>query len=126
MDDLWPDDVVIRDMKPPVGILREQAAFLGEKTEKGVTGNVRSMNTSDDAIVHSFEVMATESDNFAYKLFTVKHKLADFYPLEMVRFNPREEISVSTEAAFLEKLKEIFHAAETRRIISNLMAQNQE
>ena len=42
--DLWPEDIAVSTIVPPVGILREQAALLGEKTGGLVDGQVVSIS----------------------------------------------------------------------------------
>ncbi len=58
MNDLWPNDFKIDDIKAPVTLLREQASLLGQKTQNIVEAQVRSLETV--ALSDSREMAALE------------------------------------------------------------------
>jgi hypothetical protein len=52
--DLWPEDVTVTDVLPPVAIMRQQAALLGDKTQNLVQAEVTTKAAPKGQIRHSF------------------------------------------------------------------------
>src|SRR4051812_17454221 len=81
MPDLWPADIAKTTTKPPVSILREQAALLGEKTKNLVKAEVRlDEDRGDNAFGYDFFIIGPALQNYHFKLFSIGHDI-DLYPL---------------------------------------------
>ena len=106
--DLWPDDIDVTSIVPPLVILREQAALLGERTKGLVRGEVESTEEPkegfeeylEDALppksrvvhVHTLYLVAPALDNYKYSLLSVRHDFQP-YPCEAL-FLPAPEGTV--------------------------------
>ena len=66
--DQWPQELRSSELTPPVVILKEQAALLGEKTEYRLRAEVVTQNM-DGTLFHSFYIVAPSLQNYRYKLF---------------------------------------------------------
>ena len=137
---LWPEDIAVTDRVPPVSILKEQAALLGQRTKNLVEGRVRSGSSvyvgSD--FNYSFELVAPALDNYRYELLRISHGV-EFYPLRLFS-DPRESLSmvkqlfdpdaqstgqtIENEGQFLKALEIIFSSEQTRKVIGSLIAQS--
>jgi hypothetical protein len=118
--DLWPDTIATTDIKPPVAILREQAALLAQKTNGLVEGKVTT-TTDSGRIIHSFFLVAPALGQYRYQLFWVAHDIT-LYPVG-VYFDAFERDAPSEEE-LLRILKEIFFSETTLRVVHSLVAQS--
>ena len=122
--DLWPADLEVPSLVPPVAILREQGALLSQKTKGFLEGEVvtrAERGRRAEPFLHEFRIRATALGDYSYELFDVRHDFAP-YPL-VVRFHPTdEEFEASSEEKFLEVLGNVFSHPETRRVIGALLA----
>ncbi len=125
--DLWPDDIGHSDLVAPVAIMRQQASFLGRKTQNLVRGNIVStFNQSNENLVHYFFMVAPALQEYRYKLFTVRHKIS-FYPLFL--YSERtdgKEVEVANQDEFLETLKAEFNSEKARSVIESMIAQSEK
>jgi hypothetical protein len=89
MDDLWPDNLQVVNFKAPVAILREQAEFLGRKTQNIVEGRVQDISSSPGRLIlgatiqdfyYGFELVAPALGSYSFRLLSIQHGLA-VYPL---------------------------------------------
>jgi hypothetical protein len=117
-DDLWPSNIADSNLVPPISILKEQAALLGEKTRELVKGEVVTQTTGN-LFIHSFNLVAPTL-SYRYELFQVTH-VVNFYPLTIRHLN--NVIQAKSEAEFKDKLKEIFSAQHTLNTIHSILAQ---
>ena len=135
---------------PPIVILREQAALLGERTKGLVRGEIESRTEPlekvedylDQAIspnelvthVHTMYVVAPALDNYQYALLSVRHDFqaypchANFHPVppaESVIFSARRLLpnpaSIEDEEAFVHWLGVVLSRSETTRVIQALI-----
>ena len=118
MTDLWPSNIADANLTTPVSLLKQQAALLGDKTRQLVTGEVTTQ-TVGSMFVHSFYIVAPTL-NYRYELFRVKHAI-NFYPIVLEYL--KQTTSLASEAAFLDKLKEILSAQHTVNTVQSLLAQ---
>jgi hypothetical protein len=84
MDDLWPEEISLENSRSPVGILREQAEFLGVRTKNVVTAEVvlspKLKNILEESyFFHGFYIVAPALGGYKYKLFSIINELV-FYP----------------------------------------------
>src|SRR5258706_14676885 len=83
MPDLWPADIAQVANKPPVAILKEQAALLGDKTKNLVTARVvLDEEQSPHAFSYDFFIVAPALQNYHYRLFSIGHNI-DLYPVTL-------------------------------------------
>jgi hypothetical protein len=143
MRDLWPEDIGPISEKAPVNILREQASFLGQKTNNLIEAEVRQHEVSPSRdkefikeFIYDFLIVVPPLDNYRYKLFRISHKIS-LYPVKinvdediLPDINPTYEredtfepaILAKSEDDFLAILKEIFNSTKTRRVIGALLS----
>lgn len=133
---LWPDDIGSSKLRAPVVILREQAKFLGERTQRLVTGCIQSIPPKNNQFSYTFCLVAPILNQYQFPLFTIEHDI-DFYPLKVFPrfeelfqiFNNDDDvgthIEVHSEQEFIALLISLFSSPETRRVIHALMAQSQ-
>lgn len=117
-DDLWPSNIADSNLTTPVSILKQQAALLGEKTRQLVTGEVTTQ-TVGSMFVHFFYIVAPTL-NYRYELFQVNHGI-NFFPIVVIHL--KQTARIESEAAFVDKLKEILSAKHTLNLVHSLMAQ---
>jgi hypothetical protein len=116
--DFW-GEIGATEVRTPLSILREQAAALGRRTKNLVEARVET-RTSRGAFVHTFELVVPSLDDYTYMLFQVQHDL-NLYPIEVVG----TKVVLAHEDAFMDWLREQLSSAQTRKIVSNLLAQVQ-
>jgi hypothetical protein len=123
--DLWPDDFGTMDTPSPGPLLREQAAQLGRRTNNVVEAEVEIKVETDflgtDRLVHRFYLKAPLL-SYHYLLFTVMHEVAEEYPVEIVHDNLGG--SCDSHNTLVERLKEIFSSASTKKIIATLVRES--
>ncbi len=147
MNDLWPNDFKIDDIKAPVTLLREQASLLGQKTQNIVEAQVRSLETTglSDSLEmtalekkaadlrYGFYIVAPALGNYRYKLFTISHDF-NLYPVtfhfdedigDEFRQNCEKPILGDSEAKFLNILGKALSSAKTKKVIRALLAESQ-
>ncbi len=116
--DLWGDIEVVEG-QTPLSILREQAALLGTKTQNLVKARVRTYGGSDASFIrHSFRLVVPALDAYEYELFAIMHRPIDLYPVHLER-----EEQLESEDKFKAWLLQKLSSSETKKILSNLIAQ---
>ncbi|MFO0587536.1 MAG: hypothetical protein U0441_08355 [Polyangiaceae bacterium] len=124
-EDMWPSAEELNAEpkdRPPLIILREQAARLGEKTKNVVEGKVDVWalpGTSTLRIVLSLVAPALEG--YEYVLLQADQP-ADSYPVRL-EFEGDKWVA-NDEAGFKQYLTTLFSSARTRKIINNLIVQS--
>ncbi|MCX7015722.1 MAG: hypothetical protein NTW86_24745, partial [Candidatus Sumerlaeota bacterium] len=89
MEDLWPDKIGTELPKPPVQIVKEQAALLGERTRNVVCAEVLPVETETPyEFSYGFFIVGPALGNYRYRLFSILHDI-DLYP---VRFDVDRDI----------------------------------
>lgn len=148
--DLWPDQIDVTSIVPPIVILREQATVLGERTKGLVRAEVDSTEQPpkgieeylEDAIpaearvvyVQTLYLVAPALDNYRYSLLSVSH---DFQPYPCrVSFHPNPDrglidhffgtMTIVSEGQFLQWLQVALNREETVRIIHGLISRVQQ
>lgn len=116
--DLW-GDLAPLDVRPPVAILREQAALLGAKTKNLIRAKVETTVVRGD-LSHSFDLVAPTLDNYTYELFRVYHGVRDLYPVKLL---DDRKLSLKTEQELVDWLGAKLSSDETKKLIGNLLAQ---
>ena len=94
--------------------------MLGPKTNNLVEARVDTAVARDQQFVHHFNLVVPALDNYIYQLFAIQHGI-DLYPVKV----PGTTQELRNEAEFTEWLPQRLSSPETRKIVSNLVAQAQ-
>jgi hypothetical protein len=124
--DLW-GEIAPAAVRTPLAILREQAALLGPKTKNLVEATVttrrdRFQGESIGEFVHHFNLVVPSLDGYTYELFHVTHGV-NLYPVIIPGGGPMLARPLKSEEEFLGWLRQELSSPNTKRIISNLLAQ---
>ena len=126
---LWPD-FGLDDLVTPSNILKDQAAYLSEKTQNVVIAQVKSQPMLVPAylegdiltgIRHEFQLVAPALQNYQYKLF---HLVQGVRPYPLTLTFRGKDYDIKTEADFIKSLENIFSDLETVNIIKSLVSQS--
>jgi hypothetical protein len=139
MVNLWPAELEVTKLIPPVTILRQQASMLGQLTGNRVLSDVKARDGEDDTFTYDFYIVAPSLNNYRYKLLTISHGV-DLFPVTIqVEESIYKEIDspkyfkdnkvhhsfwTDSEDNFLEILKAIFNSSKAKRVISSLLVQS--
>jgi hypothetical protein len=128
---LWPTDLAPTVERTPLTILKEQAAQLGSQTKNLLEGRVdtTARPSGDDRLFqHRFIIVAPSLDSYAFLLLGVSHKLEP-YPVKATFYgrpsDSPENKELTSEAEFIDYLRDVFASEATRRVIGALLAQVQ-
>lgn len=130
-ENLIPEDLVHKDLRTPLAILKQQAAFFNEKTKPIVEAIVESTASTkrsafspiaggEPLVAHSFVLLVPTLDNYRFVLFRIRHGVA-YYPLEFVTGNDSSFENIPTEEKLIDKIKEFFSKSETKNTVSALV-----
>jgi len=147
--DLWPQDIDVESLIPPVVILREQASLLAERTRGLVRAEVESEEkpAADvegylaDALrpesrieyTHTLVLVTPALQSYRYVLISVRHDFQP-YPCKAL-FHPDHpdptwdmagETGLQNEQEFVDWLKHMLARRETKRLIQALAHQAQQ
>jgi hypothetical protein len=144
--DLWPEDIDVEGVVPPVVILRKQASLLTDKTKGLVRGEVESEEKPLDSVeeyladalkpdyrieyTHNLVLTVPALQGYRYVLLSVIHDFQP-YPCRVI-FHPAQagdlgrERGVPDEGTFVLWLREAFARRETKRVVQALLRQAQE
>jgi hypothetical protein len=122
--DLWPE-LGQSQVTPPVAILREQAAALGNKTNGLLQGQVDT-RVEGGVFHHRFLVVAPTLDDYTYELFWIEHG-ADQYPVYAPTIPkgaiPRMKQNLDTEKELVDYIREVLNSDKTKSVVGSLLAQ---
>lgn len=134
VDDLWPTELKpIPDQLPPITILKQQAALLGQRTKNLIEGQVETETSDYQRFLHHKLFLVAPALNFyRYALLDVEHHVTVMYPAKITviwsdRKEPEQQeltIEAADEQQFKEALKRVFADEETKRVIGALLAQS--
>ncbi len=123
-ESLWGEIPITLDVKPPVIILKEQAAILSEKTGGRLRGEVDLSHSAGKIRLDMF-IVAPSLDDYEWGVLTVWHPL-DLYPLQVAPGSGQKPVDCQTEEEFVQALKDVLSSRSVGRAISSLLAQSQE
>jgi hypothetical protein len=103
----------------PLSILREQASLLSKKT-KGLVEAKVDTDASRSGFTHHLRLVVPALDNYTYELFWISNGI-DLYPV--TAFDAGKQLTLRSEDAFLDWLKEKLSSPLTKKITANLLAQ---
>lgn len=122
MTSLWGELPSDDSLRPPILILREQAAALGEATNNVLQGEVHTQRDDDD-LDTTLDIVAPVLDNYRYTVLAVRHGV-ELYPLRMYSQVYREWRQVEDEADFVAQLEQLLKSKEIHRVVAALLAQS--
>ncbi len=148
MRNLWPNDIAVVapvDTKPPIAILKEQAALLGQSTQNRVEAQVangqppvsigyelaelthqttqflrgdRVHSSKGTIFVYHFFITAPSLGIYRYRAFTVQHNI-DLYP---VQIDADEDIHTEIVPEGTERIIEAASETEFVEILGQIFA----
>lgn len=131
MTDLWPAEFATEmELRPPVTILKEQAALLGQKKQNIVEALVQrkgsyAIEGAERSFYYDFYIRSTPL-NYAYKVFSISHGI-EMYPVE---FDIDEDILpgqprcvANSEDELIKILAQILRSEKIKKVISAVYAQ---
>lgn len=148
MADLWPENLDLKGIRTPVGLLKEQAINLGKRTQNIIVAEVQAVTSVPKLFHYIFYLVAPALGNYHYDLFSISYNEA-LYPVGFrldedlkkeisIVINKKKSLGgkkvdksealdfqVKDEKEFLEVLKAIFNADRTKRLIQSLYAQSE-
>ena len=116
----WPENLTVTEPvseTTPGRFLRESARELSERTGGLLRAEVEE-GSWGEYLVYDFVIVAPALDDYAYRLFKVRHKLAPF-PAEFIFEGHISK--AATPEAFEGKLRTILAAPATRRAVAELV-----
>ncbi|MGH7901353.1 MAG: hypothetical protein ACRENZ_06400 [Thermodesulfobacteriota bacterium] len=135
MTDLWPADLIIREYRTPLKILREQASLLSEKTGNvliaKVDSEVDATSDSNKLFKTRFGIKAPLLGSYSFALFISYHGI-ESYPITISPdseignevFGGSSSIEVVDERQLMDVLRQIFNSNRAKKIINALVAQS--
>lgn len=123
LPDLLPDKLDVQGPAEPVlhQLLEHQAHLLAERTQHALRPLVQPKRgiLSSNNVAYEFILVVPALDNYRYTLFTIEAGLEA--PPAWLHTNDGP-IELRTEDEIFAKLRELFAAPSTLRVIQNLLA----
>lgn len=140
-ENLWGKFTII-GKKSPKSILEEQAHFLASSTQNILKGEINEKvfleldnetvrkfapitQYAQNIIRCTFIVVAPKMNQYKMSLFDVIYSIVDFYPLIINDKINDKEYECNTQEEYIEKLASVIQSENVRRLIENLIVQNQ-
>jgi hypothetical protein len=127
-ENLWGEISLETTIRPPVTILKEQASFLSDSTNKILQGIVQSLKYSNEQIVgYRFSIFAPALQNFQYKILEIRHSPVLVYPVTVISEDPvlgTAAYDCADEETFVLRLKEILSSDTVHKAISSMISQS--
>jgi hypothetical protein len=120
---LWPDDIGETNLTAPLSVLQAQAHNLSQRTGGLVVAAVETVTERTSSFVHSFVIVAPALNNYAARIFRVKHGV-HFYPLEIITEIDGPNFRAATQEDFMRALAEVFGSAPLKKMVHSLIAQS--
>lgn len=110
--------------RPPVTILREQAAFLGNATNNILVGEVtRVTSTRRWPFRYDFDIRAAALDDYIYSVLSIQHGV-EMYPVELNDTEGKKECN--NEEEYLYAIADVLSSERVRKAISSLLTLSKE
>ncbi|MBF0294024.1 MAG: hypothetical protein HQL96_02455 [Magnetococcales bacterium] len=116
MENFWPE-VSKETLFSPVGVLREQAGYLAEKTNHAIVAEVRRIRSSDD-FVYGFDLHVPVL-KYRYRLFTIMYELYIF-PIKITTDD--NQWSCYDQIKYIMCIKDILSSDKTKNILITLLS----
>jgi hypothetical protein len=122
---LWPTDLAPSSVITPETILRKQGVHLAEQTQ-GVLRAEIERGSQAEWLTLDFYIIATRLDDYAYRLFKVRHKLPNpFDPLEII-LTAKDHRRVRSAAEYEDELGKILGSSETKSLLTEMLSLSAE
>jgi hypothetical protein len=120
-ENLW-GQIPTSGPRPPVALLREQAAVIGQMTDNIIVGTVDSGRAGHD-FVFDLIVTAPALDNYMYTILSVRHGV-DMYPLVLIDQTNTRTFDCSNEDNFKDRLRDTLSSEKVHKVIAGLIEQS--
>ena len=125
IESLWEHDVKQARYVTPKRVMQAQANYLtemsGGKLSVKLTGK-QGTGIRSDSCIHEFCIGLAAPFEFEYKLFEVRQTM-DIYPLQVVGVEGGFAAECQTLDEFIDALRVILNAAETKRRLNAMYSQ---
>lgn len=119
---LWGELKLDEPLRTPTLILKEQSAMLTQLTQGILSGELRVSQSSKGLYIEMY--IAAPAVNYFFEVLSVRHGVADLYPLRVQEDGASESIRCENEEEFLETLAQILGSDRIGRVIRSLVAQS--
>ncbi len=120
-EDLWGELPSPDTKNPPVRLLKEQAAILGQKTGNLIEGRVDRVLSSGKFERWTFALVVPVLGGYSFSVADLDSPILDLYPAELTdRVNSMKHVC-SSEEELKERLRELFRSDKMRFVISSLL-----
>lgn len=120
---LWGELPVVEKVRTPLSILREQAAVLGQMSERLLEGEVVVTSDSPDQIEAHLNIVASTLGGYSVTILSIRYDL-DIYPVTLQHaFEDSVTKSAKDEEAFIKALRQILSSDSVRKVIFALLTQ---
>ncbi len=123
---LWPNEInVASNEVAPVTILKEQATFLGQKTQNIVIAEVKPLTLPKGFISYVFYLVAPVLDNYRFELFRVLGRVVNLYPIDINAGTIGiKKKTINSEDELLKVLADILSHPKTMKIVESMLVQS--
>jgi hypothetical protein len=120
---LWGELPVVEKVRTPLSILREQAAVLGQMSERLLEGEVVVTSTAPERIEAHLNIVAPTLGGYSATVLSIRHGL-DLYPVSLQHaLEESVKKSAKDEDSFIAALQQILTSESVRKVISALLTQ---
>jgi hypothetical protein len=123
--DFWTDIATAPRRVTALSLMKQQAVRLGKHTNNLLEGDVSS-NINGERLVHRFRISVPTLD-YSYELFRISHDVVVLYPVNVesskTYYHGKSQLTLDSEEAFMDWLKNVLSSDETKRVLGSLLAQ---
>jgi hypothetical protein len=121
---LWGELPTIEKIRTPLSILREQAAFLGQLTNRLLEGEVVVNSTTIEQIEAHLNIIAPTLDSYSVTILTIRYGFLDMYPVHLQHaLDDSVRISAKDEESLINALQRILTSVSVQKVIKVLLIQ---
>ncbi len=122
INNMWGNFSEVKNIDAPTIYLNEQARALTHATGGILDGEVYKIAEADEIEI-MFNIKASYLD-YTYTLFEVRHKLFEFYPLEIKDNANNVSYKCNNKQDFLSALEQILQSERVHKIVTMLLIQS--
>ncbi len=124
LENLWGELPQTGTIRTPLVILREQAAFLGDMTNRILESGIHAQrNMLPGKFIADLNIIAPTLDRYRITIAQIKYDLTKTYPVELVDTLAGKADIVHTKEEFIRALESILNSEKVQRVISSLLLQ---
>ncbi len=123
-ENFWGELPKVEKARTPLSILKEQAAMLGQLSNRLLEGDVTLESSSHSKIDAFLSIVAPSLGGYSIYIIRIMYDI-QIYPLTVTTlFEPvNRPHEIHNEEEFIEYLKAILSSDKVKRIISSLLTQ---